>query len=156
MQGVSLLNRELLIEQVKSEYARLAQLESREHITDQSYRGMSPEAYYERTLEKVIRDISAGKYDDCVYGLQVVERNANHKTKAQRIQDSIESTLHNMEVAEEIISSNPGSKKMQDLKEANERRADAIPQMIREMKKEQAQEELEADSPNIIGGGGNG
>lgn len=117
---------------------------------------MSPEVYYERTLEKVIRDISAGKYDDCVSGLQVVERNANHKTKSQQIQDTIESTLHNMEITEEIISLKPSGKKIQDLQAANERRAEAIPQMIREMKKEQAQEELDADSPNIVGGGGNG
>lgn len=150
------MDRDLLIEQVKSEYARLAQLESREHITDQSYSAMSPEIYYERTLEKVIRDISAGKYDDCASGLQVVERNANHKTKSQRIQDTIESTLHNMEITEEIISLKPSDKKIQDLQAANERRAEAIPQMIREMKKEQAQEELDADSPNVIGGGGNG
>lgn len=150
------MNRDRLIEQVKSEYARLAQLESREHIIDQSYNALSPEAYYERTLEKVIRDISAGKYDDCVSGLEVVERNANRKTKSKRIQGTIESTLHNMEITEEMISSNPGNKKAQELKAANERRAEAIPQMIREMKKEQAQEELDAGSPNIIGGGGNG
>ena len=50
----------------------------------------------------------------------------------------------------------PHGKKPQDLKEKNERRADAIPQMIREMKEELAREELDADSPNVIGGGGNG
>lgn len=150
------MNRDLLIQQVKNEYARLAQFESREYVTNQSYSAVSPEVYYERTLERVIRDISAGKYDDCVSGLQVVERNANHKTKAQRIQDSIESTLHNMEIAEEIISLDPESKKTQDLKAANERRAEAIPKMIREMKEDQAKEELNFNSPNVIGGGGNG
>ena len=150
------MNRDLLIQQVKNEYARLAQFESREYVTNQSYSAVSPEVYYERTLERVIRDISAGKYDDCVSGLQVIERNANHKTKAQRIQDSIESTLHNMEIAEEIISLDPESKKTQDLKAANERRAEAIPKMIREMKEDQAKEELNFNSPNVIGGGGNG
>lgn len=150
------MNRDLLIQQVKSEYARLAQLESRDYITDQSYTAMSPEAYYERTLEKVIRDISFGKYDDCVSGLQVVEQNANCKTKAQRMQNTIESTLHNMEIAEEMIVSEPDSKKAQDLKAKNARRAEAVPQMIREMKEEQAQEALDANSPNVIGGGGNG
>jgi hypothetical protein len=150
------LNRDLLIQQVKSEYARLAQLESREYITNQSYTPISPEAYYERTLEKVIRDISAGKYDDCVSGLQIVERNANCKTKAERIQGTIESTLHNMEIAEEIIDSDFSSKKVQGLKAENERRAEAIPQLIRKMKEEQAQEELDSNSPNVIGGGGNG
>ena len=150
------MNRDLLIQQVKSEYARLAQLESREYITNQSYTPISPEAYYERTLEKVIRDISAGKYDDCVSGLQIVERNANHKTKAERIQGTIESTLHNMEIAEGIIDSDFSSKKVQGLKAENERRAEAIPQLIRKMKEEQAQEELDSNSPNVIGGGGNG
>lgn len=150
------MNRDLLIQQVKSEYARLAQLESREYITNQSYTPISPEAYYERTLEKVIRDISAGKYDDCVSGLQIVERNANHKTKAERIQDTIESTLHNMEIAEEIIDSDFSSKKVQGLKAENERRAEAIPQLIRKMKEEQAKEELDSNSLNVIGGGGNG
>lgn len=150
------MNRDLLIQQVKSEYARLAQLESREYITNQSYTPISPEAYYERALEKVIRDISAGKYDDCVSGLQIVERNANHKTKAERIQGTIESTLHNMEIAEEIMDSDLSSKKVQGLKAENERRAEAIPQLIRKMKEEQAQEELDSNSPNVIGGGGNG
>lgn len=150
------MNRDLLIQQVKREYERLTQLESREYITDRSYATMSPEAYYERTLEKVIRDISAGKYDDCVSGLQIVERNANRRTKAQRIQGTIESTLHNMETAEEIIASEPDHKKVQNLKAANERRAEAIPEMIREMKEEQAREALDADSPDVIGGGGNG
>lgn len=150
------MNRDLLIQQVKSEYARLAQAESRDYITNQSYSPISPEAYYEKTLEKVIRDISEGKYDDCVSGLQVVERNANHRTKAERIQGTIESTLHNMEIAEEKMDLELSSKKAQNLKSENERRAEAIPQMIRKMKEEQAQEELNSNSPNVIGGGGNG
>lgn len=150
------MNRDLLIQQVKSEYARLAQAESRDYITNQTYSPVSPEAYYEKTLEKVIRDISDGKYDDCVSGLQVVERNANHTTKAERIQGTIESTLHNMEKAEDIINSEFRSKKVQNLKAENVRRAEAIPQMIRKMKEEQAQEELNSNSPNVIGGGGNG
>ncbi len=150
------MNRDLLIQQVKGEYARLAGLQSQTHITDQSYSSMSPEAYYEKALEKAIRDISAGKYDDCVSGFQVVEHIANHKTKANRIQDNIESTLHNMEIAEEIIASEKDSKKIQDLRAANERRGEVIPQMIREMKEQQAQEELNYGSSNVLGGGGNG
>ncbi len=150
------MNRDILIQQVKSEYARLAQLETRGYITDLSCSALSPEAYYERTLEKVIRDISVGKYDDCVSGLQVVERNANHQTKAERIQGTIESTLHNMEIAEEIISLEPNSKRAPDLKASNERRAEAIPKMIRQMKEEQAREALDANSPDVIGGGRNG
>lgn len=150
------MDRNVLIQQVKSEYARLAEHASRGHIEDRTYGMMLPEAYYERTLQQAIRDISAGKFDDCSSGQQIVERIANHKTKVQRIQDSIESTLHNMEIAEELITSEPDSKKARDLMTENGRRAEAIPQMIRAMKEEQAQQELDADSPHVIGGGGNG
>lgn len=150
------LNRDQLIQQVKSEYARLAEHASLKHVTDQSYGNVLPEVYYERTLQNAIRDISAGKYDDCSSGQQIVERIANRKTKVRRIQDGIESTLHNMELAEEFISSDPNSKKAEDLTEKNKRRAQAVPHMIRDMKEEQAQEELDAGSPNVIGGGGNG
>ena len=150
------MDRDLLIQQVKSEYARLAELESLGHITDRSYNGMTPEAYYEQALEKAIRDVSAGKYDDCVSGLKIVESIANHKTKARRVSDTIDATLYNMEIAEETIASDPDGKKMHHLIEENQRRAEAIPQLIRTMKQEQAQEELDADSPNVIGGGGNG
>ncbi len=150
------MDRDMLIQQVKSEYARLAELASREHIIDRAYSGMLPEAYYEQALEKAICDVSAGKNDDCISGQQIVERIANHKTKARRVQDNIEATLHNMEIAEEKIVSDPDGKKTQQLIAENERRAEAIPQMIRTMKQEQAQEELDADSPNVIGGGGNG
>ena len=150
------MDREKLIEQVKSEYARLADMASREHITHQSYSPLSPEVYFERTLEKVIREINDGKFDDCVNGQEVVERVANRPTKAQRIQDIIESTIHNMEVAQEMISKEHDPKRIQDLMEKNERRAEQIPKMIREMKEEQAREELESGSPNVIGGGGNG
>lgn len=150
------MDRELLIQQVKKEYVRLAEHASRGHITDQSYSVMPPEAYYEQTLQKAIRDITAGKYDDCSSGLQIVERIANQKTKVQQIQSTIESTLHNMEMAEELIASEPDEKRAQDLMAENKRRAEAIPQMIRGMKEEQAREELDAGSPNVIGGGGNG
>jgi len=150
------LDRELLIQQVKSEYARLAEQASRDHVMDRAYSGLTPEAYYEKALETAIRDISTGKYDDCISGLQIVEYIANHKTKVRQVQSSIESTLHNMEVAEEAIVSDPVGKKTQELIEENERRAEAIPQMIRKMKEEQAQEELDVGSPNVIGGGGNG
>lgn len=150
------MDRDIMIQQVKDEYARLADLASRGHITDRTYGGKQPEAYYEKALEKAVRDISAGKYDDCISGLEVVERIANHKTKVRQVQGDIELTLHNMETAQETIDSDPDGKKAQQLIAENERRAEAIPQMIRTMKEEQAQEELDAGSPNVIGGGGNG
>jgi small acid-soluble spore protein tlp len=145
------LDRDTLIQQVKHEYARLADIASRGHIEGQPYSGVPLEAYYEQALEKAIRDISFGKYDNCLSGLEVVEHIANHKTKSQRIQDTIENTLHNMEIAEETIATETGNKNIQALKEENERRIEAIPQMIREMKQEQAREEIKVDSPNIIG-----
>lgn len=147
------MDRDQLIQQVKQEYARLADLSSHDNMMDQSDSGMSPESYYERALEKAIRDISAGKHDNCTSGLEVVEQIANHKTKAKRIQDTIESTLHHMEIAEEMIAQSADTKKVQDLKAENERRAQAVPHMFRTMKQEQAREQLEADSPNVIGGG---
>jgi len=148
------LDREQLIQQVKNEYARLAQQESRDHRTDQYNNGLSPEAYYEQALEQAIREIEAGKHDDCGSGLKVIERIANRKTKARRIQDTIESTLHNMEAAEEMMAFEQDPKKIQELEEANRRRAQVIPQMIREMKEAKAKEELASNSPNVIGGGG--
>lgn len=150
------MDRDILIQQMKHEYSRLAELASCGHITDRSYSGIPLEAYYEQTLEKAIRDVSAGKYDDCISGIQVVERIANHRTKVQRIQDNIEATLHNMEIAEEAIVSDPTGRKTQHLIAENERRAEVIPQMIRTMKQEQAQEALDVGSPNVIGGGRNG
>ena len=150
------MNRDLLIQQVKNEYARLAELASRGHMTNQSYGGTPPEAYYEQTLEKAICDISAGKYDDCSSGLEVVEQIANYKTKAQRIQDTIESTLHNMEIAEELSAIEPDNKKKLQLDAENERRAETFPHMIRSWKEAQAQEMLDTGGPGVIGGGGNG
>lgn len=148
--------RDRLIQQVKTEYARLADSSSHEYISDQSYRGMLPEAYYERTLERAIHDILDGKYDDCHSGYEVVERMANSKTKARQVQDAVESTLHHMESAEEIIALEPNGKRAQELRAENERRAESIPQMIRAMKEEQAREDLNSDSSNVIGGGEKG
>lgn len=84
------------------------------------------------------------------------ERSDGPQTESRRIRDTIESTLHNMEAAEEMIASEPDGKKARDLEAGNERRAEAIPKMIRKMKEEQAQEALDAGGPNVIGGGGNG
>ena len=147
------MDRDQLILQVKSEYARLADLGSSATFTDQSDSGVSTETYFERSLEKAIADISAGKYDNCMSGLEVVEQIANHKTKSRLIQDTIKSTLLHMEIADELIASSANPKMVQRLKADNERRAEAIPKMFRTMKQEQAREQLESDSPNVIGGG---
>ena len=149
------MNRDQLISQVKSEYMRLSDMATRGHIKNQYYYGMTPEAFYEQTLEKPIRDISAGKFDDCVSGMQVVERVANHKTKLERIQDNIESTLYNIEVAEEMIGFETDIKRIRELSEQNKQRAEAIYQMIRDLKEEQAREDLQSNSPNVIGGNSN-
>ena len=81
---------------------------------------------------------------------------ANSKTKARQAQFAVESTLHHMESAEEIIALEPNGKRAQDLRAENERRAESIPQMIRTMKEEQAREDLNSDSSNVIGGGEKG
>jgi len=73
------LDREKLIRQVKDEYARLARLGSQSHFIDQT---TSPAAaYYEKALQAAINGITAGKFDDCITGKQVVERIANSPQK---------------------------------------------------------------------------
>lgn len=74
------MNRDDLISQVKSEYSRLADMESREGFRNQTDGGVSPEAYYEKLLSKVINGINAGRFDDCGSGLEIVEAVANHKS----------------------------------------------------------------------------
>lgn len=71
------MDRQSLIQQVKNEYARLAQMGSRSHFIDQTTGTAT--AYYEKALQRAISDISAGKFDDCASGHEVVERIANSR-----------------------------------------------------------------------------
>ena len=62
--------------------------------------------------------------------------------KAKRIKKSIEATIVNAIETEKQISGMDQSKQKSDLISKNERRAEAIPSMIREYKEEEAKKEL--------------
>ena len=62
--------------------------------------------------------------------------------KAKRIQKNIEATIVNAIETEKQISGMDNSKQKSDLISKNERRAEAIPSMIREYKEEEAKKEL--------------
>ena len=62
--------------------------------------------------------------------------------KSQKIREAIEATISNAIEAESQISSMGTSKQKSDLIAKNERRAEAIPAMIREYKEEEAKKEL--------------
>lgn len=62
---------------------------------------------------------------------------------AQKIRQNIEATKRNMEMADEMIAETSDPKAKRDLQAKNERRAQAIPSMVREMKEEEANAELE-------------
>lgn len=66
----------------------------------------------------------------------------DRRDNAQKIKENIENTKHNMELAEEMIATTSDKKTKRDLQEKNERRAEAIPSMVREMKEEEALKEL--------------
>ncbi|WP_026889965.1 hypothetical protein [Lacrimispora aerotolerans] len=73
------MNRDKLISQVKDEYARIASSESQQHF-DQTTTEVTPEAYYEKLLSKVINEISNGTFDNFKSGEEVVNAVANDKT----------------------------------------------------------------------------
>jgi len=75
--GACAMDRQRLIQQVKDEYARLAQMGSQSHFVDLTTGTTT--AYYEKALQRAINDIFAGRFDDCVSGRQVVERIANSR-----------------------------------------------------------------------------
>jgi len=62
--------------------------------------------------------------------------------KSERIKKSIESTILNAIETERQISTMGTSKQKSELIAKNERRAEAMPAMIREFKEEEAREEL--------------
>lgn len=73
------MNRDKLIDQVKSEYAQIASSESQQHF-NQTTTEMTPEAYYEDLLGKAISEISKGTFDDFKSGKEIVNAIANDKT----------------------------------------------------------------------------
>lgn len=74
------MNRQDLINEVKAEYARLADLEGREHHHDTRWNSITPEAYYEKLLSQVISDIEGGQFDGYSSGLSIVEAVANRQS----------------------------------------------------------------------------
>lgn len=73
------MNHEKLIAQVKDEYARIASSESQQHF-HQTTTEITPEAYYEKLLSKVINEIDKGTFDNFKSGEEVVTAVANDKT----------------------------------------------------------------------------
>ena len=65
--------------------------------------------------------------------------------KTKRIQKNIEATIVNAIETEKQISSMDDSKQKSDLISKNERRAEAIPSLIREYKEEEARKELSSE-----------
>ena len=65
--------------------------------------------------------------------------------KSTKIRANIESTIVNAIETEKQICSIDNAKKKSDLVAKNERRAEAIPSMIREYKEEEAKKELRAE-----------
>lgn len=73
------MNRDNLIVQVKNEYARMASNESQQHHI-QTTDVLTPEAYYEKLLDKTINEINKGTFDDFKSGEEVVTAIVNNKT----------------------------------------------------------------------------
>ncbi|MBE5992473.1 MAG: hypothetical protein F8N38_24015 [Hungatella sp.] len=73
------MNHDKLIAQVKDEYARIASSESQQHF-HQTTTEVTPEAYYEKLLGKVINEIDKGTFDNFKSGEEVVTAVANDKT----------------------------------------------------------------------------
>ena len=73
------MNHDKLIAQVKDEYARIASSESQQHF-HQTTTEVTPEAYYEKLLGKVINEIDKGTFDNFKSGEEVVTAVANDKS----------------------------------------------------------------------------
>ncbi len=60
----------------------------------------------------------------------------DRRDNVDRIQNNIDNTIKNMEIADEIIASTEDSKKKKSLRKKNRRREDALEGMINEIKDE--------------------
>jgi len=69
--------------------------------------------------------------------------------KSQRIKENIESTIVNAIETEKQINDMDNSKQKRELIAKNERRAEAIPSMIREYKEEEAREALSLEEQEV-------
>jgi hypothetical protein len=75
------MNRDQLIAQVKDEYARLADISTKESFSNTNASKQSDEAYYESLLQDVIHGIESGAFDEFQTGKEIVEAVANNRDK---------------------------------------------------------------------------
>ena len=73
------MKRENLIAQVKEEYAGIASSETQHHFV-QTTDEISSEAYYEKLLNAVIKEIENGTFDNCRSGAEIVNKVAADKS----------------------------------------------------------------------------
>lgn len=66
------MDKQQRIQEVKAEYARRADLESRNSFVAQ-VGAPTPEAYYEKLLDEVLAGIDAGRFDQFRSGREIVE-----------------------------------------------------------------------------------
>lgn len=74
------VDREILTEEVKGIYTSLASQESQQHF-EQTTDELNPEEYYEKLLNMVLTEISAGTFDNFQSGKAVMEAVAKDKHK---------------------------------------------------------------------------
>lgn len=74
------MDRETLTEEVKGIYASLAQQETQQHFS-QSTSDIGPEEYYERILNMVLTEITAGTFDRFQSGRAIVDAVSKDKHK---------------------------------------------------------------------------
>ena len=73
------MDREVLISQVKEEYANIASNRAQQHF-HKTTTEITPDAYYEGLLGTVIAEIGKGTFDNCHSGLEVFNKVAADKT----------------------------------------------------------------------------
>lgn len=78
------MTREQLFKEVKAEYARIAEMASRDNFIDHANADINGEAYFEALLSDVLHGIEKGKFDDCNSGEEVVQAVANDKSRLYR------------------------------------------------------------------------
>lgn len=78
--GATIMDREVLMQEVKDEYARLASIETQQHF-HQTTTNITPEQYYENVLNMVLHEISDGTFDNFPSGYAIMEAVAKDKHK---------------------------------------------------------------------------
>lgn len=74
------MDRQTLIEEVKAQYASLAEQETQPHV-HQTTAQSSPEAYYEHILGMVLHEIESGTFDSFQSGKAVVDAVSKDKQR---------------------------------------------------------------------------